>query len=1176
VQDWEAGVTLPTAERLQRLIRALLEGGGFTPGAERAEARELWTAVQRESPRLHAPFDGEWFAGLVGQTPTTTGLASDARPGPGAAASRTESADRAQDWGEAPDTSGFVGRAHELTLLRQWVLEERSRLVVVLGFGGIGKTLLAARLCQEVAPNFERVYWRSLRNAPPVSEWLAGAIGFLSDQQVMPPSSESEQIAALLQLLRHTRCLLVLDNSETLFEPGQHKGLYRSGMDGYGRVLQAIGETSHQSCLLLTSRETPPEMAHLTGAPELELHGLGPAEVQVMVADKQLLGDTQAWLRLVDRYGGNGLALKIVGETIRQLYGGDVTGFLEDTESAHGTVFGGIRQLLDVQVERLSAAERDVLRCLAVGREPVSLSELARDITPNMGWSTFVEAVETLRRRSLLDRGERGATFTLQSLVLEYVTERLVETVADEIQRGQPSVLIEQPLIKAQSKDYVRQSQERLIGQPILQRLSIHHAGGATEGLLLPLLDGWRGRSVEEQGYGPGNVVNLLRLKRGDLRGMDLSRLVLRQVFLQGVDAQDSSLAGARLDQVVLDEAFAYSTSVALSADGRFLAAGTPTGEVRLWRAEDRTLLLTTQVHSNIVWNVALSTDGQLVASCGDDGKVQLWEATSGQLLTTLLGHSGGVRGVALSGDGQLVASGGWDGTVRLWAAASGQTLAVLQGHVGAVRCVALSGDARRVASGGADGTVRLWETGSWRLIAAEQAETGILTGVALSSDGRLLAAGGVEGAIRLWDGGNGHLIATLQHANAVRCVALSGDGRLAASGSIDGTVRLWETTNGQLIASMQGHTGMVWDVALSADGRLLASGGMEGTVRLWEASSGQPLAALQGDAANIQGVAISSDGSHVASGGADGTVRVWDTATGRLLNTFQGHTGTVYGVALSDDARIAASAGWDGKVKLWEIASGRALATLEGQSRGLTCVALSGNGQLAASSGVDGTVRLWDTEHAQLVAALEGHSGSVSATAVSADGRRVASSGADGTVRVWESGSDRLPLVLQAHAGGAWCVAFSEDGRLVVSGGVDGTVRFWDADTGQPLAVLHGHAGVVYGVALSRDGRRVASSGVDGTVRLWDADSGTSLVTLAGHSGVVWSVALSGDGQLAASGGDDGIVRLWNTNSGAALRTLRSDRHYQRLDITGLSGITEAQRTALLALGAIEQPEAA
>jgi hypothetical protein len=34
----------------------------------------------------------------------------------------------------------------------------------------------------------------------------------------------------------------------------------------------------------------------------------------------------------------------------------------------------------------------------------------------------------------------------------------------------------------------------------------------------------------------------------------------------------------------------------------------------------------------------------------------------------------------------------------------------------------------------------------------------------------------------------------------------------------------------------------------------------------------------------------------------------------------------------------------------------------------------------------------------------------------------------------------------------------------------------------------------------------------------------------------------------------------------------LRSDRRYERLDITGLTGITEAQRAALLALGAVER----
>ena len=142
IQDWEAGLNHPAAERLQALMVAFLEAGGLTLGAEATEAEALWAAALRQAPRMRTPFDEQWFAPLL-----TRG---DPRP-------ETDLVKRAEDWGDAPDAMGLVGRADELALLGHWVLEERCRLVALVGMGGIGKTSLAASLAHDVSPSFERL-----------------------------------------------------------------------------------------------------------------------------------------------------------------------------------------------------------------------------------------------------------------------------------------------------------------------------------------------------------------------------------------------------------------------------------------------------------------------------------------------------------------------------------------------------------------------------------------------------------------------------------------------------------------------------------------------------------------------------------------------------------------------------------------------------------------------------------------------------------------------------------------------------------------------------------------------------------------------------------------------------------------------------------------------------------
>jgi NB-ARC domain len=172
------------------------------------------------------------------------------------------------DWGDAPtDMQPFCGRTDELQHLTKWLTIDRCKLVGVLGIGGIGKTALAARLVDNIVADFDLVIWRSLREAPPLPQLMGELVQFLSEfTEIEVPTSSDRSIPRLLYHLRQKRCLIVLDNVEAMMEAGEYAGNYRSGFADYGQLFHSIGTARHQSCLLFTSREPPPEIAELAGA----------------------------------------------------------------------------------------------------------------------------------------------------------------------------------------------------------------------------------------------------------------------------------------------------------------------------------------------------------------------------------------------------------------------------------------------------------------------------------------------------------------------------------------------------------------------------------------------------------------------------------------------------------------------------------------------------------------------------------------------------------------------------------------------------------------------------------------------------------------------------------------------------------------------------------------------
>jgi WD40 repeat protein len=156
-----------------------------------------------------------------------------------------------------------------------------------------------------------------------------------------------------------------------------------------------------------------------------------------------------------------------------------------------------------------------------------------------------------------------------------------------------------------------------------------------------------------------------------------------------------------------------------------------------------------------------------------------------------------------------------------------------------------------------------------------------------------------------------------------------------------------------------------------------------------------------------------------------------------------------------------------------------------------------------------------------------------------------------------------------------AMSVAWSPDGtRLASAGGGSagrGELTVWEVSTGERLYAWSEPSAVVNAVAWSSTEELLLSGGSDGDIRWWNMQSGERLRVQKGHQGAVQSLSVSPDGHKLASCGDDNAIQIWDLQEGQHLLTLRHDRPYERLNISGVKGLTEAQKATLRALGAIE-----
>ncbi|MCC6615968.1 MAG: helix-turn-helix domain-containing protein [Anaerolineae bacterium] len=1171
IADWEAGAKYPKSTHLQALIALTLEHNAFPQGQELEEIQALWKASHQK-----VLLDEAWLAAVLHAAEIPTPVSVSHVPS-------TTSAH--VDWSNAPSVQAFYGRAWEMKLLRQWVIQERCQIMSILGMGGIGKSALAVNFMRQVADQFEVVIWRSLRNLPTCDTLLEDLLQVLTPYLSADiPTTQPERLDLLLAQMREHRLLLVLDNLESVLQEGANPGHMLPGYEGFGDFLRRSSQTTHQSCVLLTSREKANDLGPHEGTPSpvrsLRLSQLDMHACEQLLIEQGLAGSPTEHERLIEAYAGNPLALKIVTQTILDLFGGDMTPFLQQGE----TIFGGVRALLAEQFERLTSLEQSLLLWLAILRDPARIDDLLDVMVVPVPRARLMEALETLYRRALIERGQAPGSFTVQSVVLEFLTSWLIDEVSDEILHGHFQRLAQHGLELARSREYVRRTQHRLIVLPILTRLSISplHTNDV-EALLLERLDALRQIPESAQGYAPANLIALLYALRTHLRGLDLSGLTIREAELQGVEMQDTSLAGASIHATIFTDVFDVPMGIAISPDGARWAAGSGKGEVRIWEATGQTLSRMWQAHIGMIWSLAFSSDNKVLVTVGLDNLVKAWDVQSATLL-----WAGNQRGnaycVAFAPDGHVFATSGGPGVI-LWDVDTGQQVQTLP-HSKLVIPIAWSPDGTTIATGDSEGTIRLWDltsddpNASARVISGHDLQYNAL---AFSPDGLTLASGSWDGIVNLWDVDSGSLIETLPgRYERIYRLAWAPSGRLLAIASHTRQIRLWDAIERNYHGVLNGHTNAVMCVAFTPDGARLISAG-ERTLRIWDVESGGCIRILQGHTTTLFDVNWNPDGTKLISGGTEPQIMIYpiqdDPAEQPIL---QGHSGPIMGVDWSPDGQWVASCSWDSQLRLWNVTSGQCAQVLQDPEDPPTMffrVGWSPDGRRLASTRYVSYhgVLVWEFSGTDLRSPrkfLSPQPAIIHRVAWSPDSRQLAGGSEDGDVYLWDVTSAQVQHHFTGHRGAVKTLTWSPDGTHLATGGRgddSGEIRLWDVQRRKYVGSLRGHPEMVCSLAWGIGENVLISGGAEGTLCWWDIQRGECWLVQEAHQGVALALRRSPNGDTLISGGADGTIMLWDLTSGDHLRTLRRDRPYERMNITGIRGLTDAQKQTLYALGAID-----
>lgn len=378
-----------------------------------------------------------------------------------------------------------------------------------------------------------------------------------------------------------------------------------------------------------------------------------------------------------------------------------------------------------------------------------------------------------------------------------------------------------------------------------------------------------RGHSVFETSTGSlqlnsvGPLLQSIAFHPDDLRYLEGTSAGTRLVAIDGTEIQELDPAGTSV------------TATAIDSTGRFYAAASSDGKVRLWR-EAGSYIFTKEVSAVDIGLLNFSAGGEYLAVGGENGFLEILETERGRVVSDVSDHRSDVTDAAFDDTGELIAIAHRDGTFRVVDYQRDSISFTTSAHSSELTSIEFNKSGDLIVTASRDGTARLWDASSGAEIATMEGHEGGTLDAGFDLSGENIITISATGQIKIWS------LSALRARVCEGCTSaeISEDGTYAIFAGSGGTAHVWVPTVEAFTGFYHGAPvarAFVVDRSTTAEefDVIAVTVGDDGTAKVWKVFGGALLRTISGHGNHLSHAAVSPDGSRLLTASWDGTVRL-------------------------------------------------------------------------------------------------------------------------------------------------------------------------------------------------------------------------------------------------------------------------------------------------------------